>query len=411
MVTALQIALLLILIALIGIILGYLFGRLACKKREKSLYFEKSDYCEDSYSKSLNRDESVEDTNALYNSTVTTAAIEGKELSDVSAGTESVESVRSASEGEGVVSDAVNITPQAIAGDTNLGENDASANIAVEAEAETQESTKVETVSQSEGASSANNSFEEEGTSATETQTSGNTQEIDSAASAQQGVDSLEYSTEKEVVEGSVSSSTSDNKGSVANTTKESGAALTAKEESATTADTETISSTVVSVDEKSTTNGAPQSVADTNLQSSETETASIESGSENVALTDSEVSESKESSGSATAKEFGSDELNEADKPAVLDAPREHGKDNLCRVKGIGNIIEGKLNDLGVYHFDQIAAWSSKEVEWVDSHLAFSGRIVREDWIGQAKILAQGAETEFSKRVDKGEVSTSKKD
>lgn len=368
MVTALQIALLLILIALIGIILGYLFGRLACKKREKSLYFENSDCCEDAYSKSLNSDESVEDTNALYNSAVTTAAIEGKESSDVSAGTESAQSVRSASEGEGIVSDAVNITPQAIVGDTNLGENDASANIAVEAEAETQESTNVE-------------------------------------------VDSLEYSTEKEVVEGSAFSSTSDNKGSVANTTKESGVALTAKEESATTADTETISSTVTSVDEKSTTNGAPQSVADTNMQSSETETASIESGSENVALTDSEVSEIKESSGSATAKEFGSDKLNEADKPAVLDAPREHGKDKLCRVKGIGNIIEGKLNDLGVYHFDQIAAWSSKEVEWVDSHLAFSGRIVREDWIGQAKILAQGAETEFSKRVDKGEVSTSKKD
>ncbi len=97
-------------------------------------------------------------------------------------------------------------------------------------------------------------------------------------------------------------------------------------------------------------------------------------------------------------------------DKPKVLSNPRDGQADNLCRIKGIGFVIEEKLHNLGVFHFDQIAAWSEKEIEWIDSHLAFSGRIKREDWIGQAKKLASGDETEFSKRVDKGKVSTSRK-
>ena len=34
-----------------------------------------------------------------------------------------------------------------------------------------------------------------------------------------------------------------------------------------------------------------------------------------------------------------------------------------------------------------------------------FRGRVSRDDWIGQARILAAGGETEFSKRVEDGEV------
>jgi len=49
--------------------------------------------------------------------------------------------------------------------------------------------------------------------------------------------------------------------------------------------------------------------------------------------------------------------------------------------------------------------------MQWVGSHLAFSGRIEREDWVGQARQLATGAETEFSKRVAKGLVPSSADD
>ncbi len=93
-----------------------------------------------------------------------------------------------------------------------------------------------------------------------------------------------------------------------------------------------------------------------------------------------------------------------------LLSAPRAGGKDNLTRIKGIGVKIDEALNGIGIYHFDQIAAWTEENMAWADSALSFPGRAKRDDWVGQAKLLATGKETEFSKRVDKGEVSSSKK-
>ncbi len=86
--------------------------------------------------------------------------------------------------------------------------------------------------------------------------------------------------------------------------------------------------------------------------------------------------------------------EVREADtaagsRPAGLAAPRDGKADNLKKIKGLGPKAEEGLNALGVFHFDQIAAWSAAEVDWVGSELGFSGRIEREDWVGQAKALA----------------------
>ncbi len=97
-----------------------------------------------------------------------------------------------------------------------------------------------------------------------------------------------------------------------------------------------------------------------------------------------------------------------DTDKPAGLLSPRAGSADDLKRIRGIGKQNETRLHGLGIWHFDQIAAWNTKEVQWVGHFLAFPGRIEREDWVAQAKVLATGAETEFSKRVDKGEVATS---
>ena len=94
--------------------------------------------------------------------------------------------------------------------------------------------------------------------------------------------------------------------------------------------------------------------------------------------------------------------------KPAGLAAPRAAKADDLKRIKGIGPVNEGKLNGLGIYHFDQIADWTRTEIAWVGTYLAFPGRIDREDWLAQAVLLAKGRDTEVSKRVDKGEVPSS---
>lgn len=98
-------------------------------------------------------------------------------------------------------------------------------------------------------------------------------------------------------------------------------------------------------------------------------------------------------------------------ERPVGLTAARNESPDDLKLIKGIGRQNEGRLHGLGIWHFDQIAAWSAQNIEWVGSYLAFPGRIEREDWVAQAKALAQGAETAFAKRVKAGAVSSSRDD
>ena len=99
------------------------------------------------------------------------------------------------------------------------------------------------------------------------------------------------------------------------------------------------------------------------------------------------------------------SEGMGEGSKPVTLDGPRGGKADDLKQIKGVGPKLEGVINSLGFYHFDQIAAWTPDEIAWVDMRLKFKGRIERDGWIDQAKLLAAGGETEFSKKVDKGNV------
>ncbi len=95
-----------------------------------------------------------------------------------------------------------------------------------------------------------------------------------------------------------------------------------------------------------------------------------------------------------------------EGAKPATLTAARGGKADNLKEIKGVGPKLEMMLNGMGFYHFDQIAAWTAAELAWVDENLSgFKGRASRDNWVDQAKILASGGETEFSKRVEDGDV------
>ncbi len=78
--------------------------------------------------------------------------------------------------------------------------------------------------------------------------------------------------------------------------------------------------------------------------------------------------------------------------KPTTLSAPRGGKADDLKLIKGVGPKMEALLHKLGFYHFDQMAAWTAKDVAWVDENLEdFKGRATREDWVQQAKDLAAG--------------------
>ncbi|MEM7470833.1 MAG: NADH-quinone oxidoreductase subunit NuoE [Pseudomonadota bacterium] len=92
--------------------------------------------------------------------------------------------------------------------------------------------------------------------------------------------------------------------------------------------------------------------------------------------------------------------------KPEMLRKARDGGPDDLKMIKGVGPKLEALLHRLGVFHFDQVASWRKAEVAWVDENLeGFKGRVSRDDWVAQAKTLAKGGTTEFSKRVKKGGV------
>lgn len=80
----------------------------------------------------------------------------------------------------------------------------------------------------------------------------------------------------------------------------------------------------------------------------------------------------------------------NAGTRPSALDNPRGGAADDLKRIKGIGPKLEKQCNAMGFYHFDQIAAWTEDEINWVDQNLeGFKGRVRRDHWVAQARDLA----------------------
>ncbi len=78
--------------------------------------------------------------------------------------------------------------------------------------------------------------------------------------------------------------------------------------------------------------------------------------------------------------------------KIKTLRKARKGGPDRLIEISGIGPKIENQLYELGIFHFDQVAAWTKADVAWINEQLRFKGRIEREGWIAQAKVLAKNA-------------------
>jgi predicted flap endonuclease-1-like 5' DNA nuclease len=73
---------------------------------------------------------------------------------------------------------------------------------------------------------------------------------------------------------------------------------------------------------------------------------------------------------------------------------------DDLTTIKGLGPKLAVTLNELGVTSYAQIAAWDDSEIDRIDSQLGrFSGRIRRDNWVEQAKLLSSGDESGFASK------------
>jgi predicted flap endonuclease-1-like 5' DNA nuclease len=85
---------------------------------------------------------------------------------------------------------------------------------------------------------------------------------------------------------------------------------------------------------------------------------------------------------------------------PAPAPAAAPGADDDLTRIKGLGPKIAALLGEFGITTFAQIAAWTPEEVERIDAKMGrFSGRITRDQWVDQARLLAAGDESTFAER------------
>lgn len=94
-------------------------------------------------------------------------------------------------------------------------------------------------------------------------------------------------------------------------------------------------------------------------------------------------AAEMRASSGKAAAGE----------SPSMLTAPRGGAPDDLAKIKGVGPKSVEKLHALGVFHYDQIAAWSDDDVKWIESSIGAAGRVKRNGWVAQAQALSGDAD------------------
>ncbi len=89
--------------------------------------------------------------------------------------------------------------------------------------------------------------------------------------------------------------------------------------------------------------------------------------------------------------------------RPKGLPSARDGKPDKLQLISGVGPKLEKTLHGLGYFHFDQIAGWGKDQIDWVDEHLRYKGRIERDKWIAQAKLLAADDMEQFNKLYGSG--------
>ena len=94
---------------------------------------------------------------------------------------------------------------------------------------------------------------------------------------------------------------------------------------------------------------------------------------------------------------------------PMKLDKAIGGKPDNLTLIDGIGTVLEKKLNEMGVFHFEQIANWTMAQAETFSKVVGFPGRALREGWVKEAAIFAKGGTSDHAKKVEAGKITTSR--
>jgi len=87
--------------------------------------------------------------------------------------------------------------------------------------------------------------------------------------------------------------------------------------------------------------------------------------------------------------RQSGSEQDNTEVDPILYESASDGNADDLKLIKGIGPQLEKMLNDMGIYYYHQIAAWTDSQAAKIDERLRFKGRIMRDNWRAQASALS----------------------
>ncbi|MDA7921987.1 hypothetical protein N9B73_09545 [Verrucomicrobiales bacterium] len=97
----------------------------------------------------------------------------------------------------------------------------------------------------------------------------------------------------------------------------------------------------------------------------------------------------SEEEAASIFSGQLASGEVKQDVNYGILYAEKPGEIDDLKKIKGVGKVLEGKLNEIGVYRFKQVGVWTKPFCEEFAKMLtSFKDRIYRDNWIAQAKGL-----------------------
>ena len=78
-----------------------------------------------------------------------------------------------------------------------------------------------------------------------------------------------------------------------------------------------------------------------------------------------------------------------EAETSTLEGLPEPQGeKDDLKKIRGITKTQEKKLNERGIFHLWQIAAFTQDNLDEIDRLLHGNGQIAKGDWVDQAREL-----------------------
>ncbi|MCL7997387.1 endonuclease [Brucella sp. 21LCYQ03] len=108
-------------------------------------------------------------------------------------------------------------------------------------------------------------------------------------------------------------------------------------------------------------------------------------------------------------SKEDAPEQITDPNRPELFNVPLNGQSDDLAKIDGIGQSVKALLENLGVFHYSQIAQWNLDQAKWVEHQIGFAGRVTRENWVAQAVKLTETTQRSAEKKPVKSKKAATK--